>query len=49
MEITVVKEGEFTKGDVERIIDSLPALPGANYGARLDILAPSNKEGKEDE
>jgi len=40
-EITITKEGEFTKGDVEAIIESLPIFSGAVYEARLELLIPS--------
>jgi hypothetical protein len=49
VEITVTKDGEFTKGEVERIIESLPYLPGANYEARLELLIPSTEEEKKNE
>jgi len=45
-EITITKEGEFTKGEVETIIESLPTLPGADYGARLNLLIPSTEDEK---
>ncbi len=49
VEITVSKDGEFTKGEVESIVESLPCLPEASYGARLELLIPSTEEGKENE
>jgi len=48
-ELTVTKDGEFSKSDVEQIIESLPSLPGADYAARLDVEIPSSQEGKENE
>jgi|Deesub1362A_J573_1020465.scaffolds.fasta_scaffold00395_24 hypothetical protein len=48
-ETTITKEGEFTKGEVETIIESLPVLPDANYGARLDLLIPTTEEEKKNE
>ena len=38
VEITLTKEGEFTKGQIEQMAESLPTLSGAEYRARLDIL-----------
>ena len=38
VEITLTKEGEFTKGQIEQMAESLPALSGAEYRARLDLL-----------
>jgi len=49
VEITITKDGEFTKGEAERIIESLPSLPGADYGARLELSIPSAKEEKKNE
>lgn len=49
VEITITKDGEFTKGKVERIIESLPSLPGADYGVRLEVIIPSNEEERENE
>jgi len=49
VEINITKDGEFTKGDVERIIESLPSFPGADYGTRLEVLIPSTEEEKENE
>ena len=37
-EITLTKEGQFTKGQIEQMVESLPALNGAEYSARLDVL-----------
>lgn len=49
VEITITKDGEFTKGEVERIIESLPSLPGADYGVRLEVLIPSGEGERENE
>ncbi|MBA7612089.1 hypothetical protein ES703_19323 [subsurface metagenome] len=48
-ELIVTKDGEFSKGEVEQIIESLPSLPGADYGARLDVEIPSSQERNENE
>lgn len=48
-EITITKEGEFTKGDVESIVESLPSLPTASYEASLYFFMPSTGEEAEDE
>ena len=37
LEIVITKQGEFTKGQVESIVESLPNLKNAEYSARLDI------------
>lgn len=37
-EIVITKEGEFTKGQLEQMTESLPQLNGAEYSARLDVL-----------
>ena len=47
-EITITKEGPFTKGEIEKIIESLPSLSGASYSARLDILSSEDKEEKDE-
>ncbi|MBW1935298.1 MAG: hypothetical protein JRI84_07080 [Deltaproteobacteria bacterium] len=49
VEITITKEGEFTKGDVESIVESLPSLPDASYETSLDLFMPSTGEKAEDE
>ncbi|GFP27623.1 hypothetical protein HKBW3S43_01270 [Candidatus Hakubella thermalkaliphila] len=49
VEITVTKVGEFSKVEVEQIIESLPSLPNADYGARLELLIPSTEEERRDE
>lgn len=48
-EIRITKDGNFTKGEVESIIESLPSLPGAIYEARLDLLIPFVEEEVLDE
>lgn len=37
-EVTVTKEGEFTKGQIEQMAESLPSISGAEYSARLDVF-----------
>jgi hypothetical protein len=37
-EITLTKEGEFSKGQIEQMAESLPSISGAEYRARLDVL-----------
>jgi hypothetical protein len=37
-EINITREGPLTKAEVERLIDSLPVLPHADYSARLDVV-----------
>lgn len=37
VEITVSKEGQFTKGQIEQMAESLPSITSAEYSARLDI------------
>ncbi|MBW2106343.1 MAG: hypothetical protein JRI26_10055 [Deltaproteobacteria bacterium] len=48
-EITITKNGEFSKGEVEQIIESLPSLPGADYAARLDLAIKSLPEETDNE
>ena len=38
LEIVITKQGEFTKGQIESHIESLPNVKNAEYSARLDIL-----------
>lgn len=37
-EVTITKEGEFAKGQVEQMAESLPSLPGGEYSVRLEVL-----------
>ncbi len=39
VEIRLTKEGEFTKAQIEQMAESLPLLNGAEYSARLEVLA----------
>ena len=39
VEIRLTKEGELTKAQVEQMAESLPLIHGAEYSARLEILA----------
>jgi hypothetical protein len=39
VEISLTKEGEFTKGEIEQIAESLPAITSAEYSARLEVSA----------
>jgi hypothetical protein len=38
VEVRLTKEGEFTKGQVEQMAESLPAIGGAEYSARLEVV-----------
>jgi hypothetical protein len=40
-EVTVTKEGDFNKGQVEQFAESLPNMPGAEYGADLYLVVPA--------
>jgi len=42
-EITIEKEGQFTKAEVERLIEALPALPQADYGADLWVTVSTSE------
>ena len=44
-EITLVKEGEFTKGQVEQMAESLPSIKGAEYSARLEVVVEQQPAG----
>lgn len=45
LEMDIVKEGEFTKAQVEQLSEQLPSLAGAMYRAELRILVPQHGEG----
>lgn len=45
VEITVTKEGELTKAEVEQVVEHLPNVPQAEYSADLTLLIPSEEEG----
>ncbi len=42
-EIQIRKQGSFTKGEIEQMVESLPSLVGATYSAHLRIIV-SQKE-----
>jgi hypothetical protein len=46
-DITITKEGEFTKADIETMAERLPALTKAEYGARLDVTGAVVSEGSD--
>jgi hypothetical protein len=46
-DITITKEGEFTKADIETMAERLPALAKAEYGARLDVTGAVVSEGSD--
>jgi hypothetical protein len=41
VEITVNKEGDFSKGQIEQMTESLPNISGAEYQARLEAIVPA--------
>jgi hypothetical protein len=43
-DITITKEGRFTKAELEAMAERLPALPNAVYGARLDVTGAVQDE-----
>ncbi len=43
-EITIIKEGDFSKAEVEQMIERLPSLPHAEYSARLDLVISEASE-----
>ena len=43
-EITIEKEGRFSKAEVERLIEALPTLPQADYGADLWVTVPTSQD-----
>lgn len=43
-EITIAKENVGGKGDVEQLVERLPVVPGATYGARLEVSAQEPSE-----
>ncbi|MGC8989029.1 MAG: hypothetical protein ACP5MD_02805, partial [Verrucomicrobiia bacterium] len=45
-EINLTKEGQFTKGQIEQMAESLPAIPHADYQARLEVLPESSNTGE---
>jgi hypothetical protein len=38
VEIALTKEGEFTKGEIEHVAESLPSISNAEYSARLEVM-----------
>jgi len=48
VEITVQREGSFSKAEVEQMAESLPNIPRADYSARLEVVAPGSEEAPED-
>lgn len=45
-DITITKEGDFSKADVEMMTERLPALTKAEYGARLDVIGVASSAGE---
>jgi hypothetical protein len=39
-EIRIVKEGDFSKAEVEQMIEALPTIPNAEYSAQMSIQVP---------
>jgi len=37
-DITITKSGEFTKAEIEQMIEKLPTLPNADYSATLTVV-----------
>jgi len=37
-DLTIAKTGKFTKGDIEKMVEGLPSLPGGDYKAELRII-----------
>jgi hypothetical protein len=46
VEVTLTKEGEFTKGQVEQMAEPLPALSQAEYSARLEIVVEPSESAE---
>jgi hypothetical protein len=46
VDITITKEGDFTKAEIEAMAEKLPALAKAEYGARLDVAGAVVSEGE---
>ena len=46
-EIRVTKEGEFSKGEVEHLAESLPSVSGAEYHADLTVIVPKDESKNE--
>ena len=42
-EILIVKQGDFSKGEVEQMVEALPALPGAKYDVQLKVVVPQSE------
>ena len=40
----MTKEGDFSKGQVEQFAESLPNMPGAEYGANLYLVVPATTD-----
>jgi hypothetical protein len=40
-EIKITKEGEYSKVEIEQMVEKLPSLPQARYSARLDLIIPA--------
>jgi hypothetical protein len=45
-DITITKEGDFSKAEIEAMTERLPVLPKAEYAARLDVTGASAGEGE---
>jgi len=43
-EITIIKSGEFSKGQVETLAESLPNIKNADYSAKLEIQIKQEEE-----
>jgi hypothetical protein len=48
-EITIQKEGAFSKAEVEQMAESLPSIPRADYSARLEVSLPGTDEQAQEE
>lgn len=44
VEMKITKEGEFSKAEIEQMVEKLPALPQARYSARLDLIVPARSK-----
>lgn len=49
VEVTIRKEGTFSKAEVEQMAESLPSMAHAEYSARLDVALPAGREGAAEE
>ncbi len=44
VEIRINKEGDYTKAEVERLVEALPNVPKAEYSAQMSVVLPAIAE-----